>query len=157
MSRNKEKMKLVIQRVQKAKVVVNKKMVGQTGQGMIVFLGVEESDQEEKIEPTVKKLLNLRIFENDKKKFDKSVLEIKGEIMVIPQFTLFADCSKGNRPYFGQAAKGEIAKVFFEKFVAVLKKSGLKVETGVFGAKMEIEAINDGPVTIILSEFPLNR
>jgi len=156
-SRNKEKMKLVIQRVQKAKVVVNKKMVGQTGQGMIVFLGVEESDQEEKIEPTVKKLLNLRIFENDKKKFDKSVLEIKGEIMVIPQFTLFADCSKGNRPYFGQAAKGEIAKVFFEKFVAVLKKSGLKVETGVFGAKMEIEAINDGPVTIILSEFPLNR
>ena len=157
MSRNKEKMKLVIQRVQKAKVVVNKKIVGQTGQGMIVFLGVEESDQEEKIEPTVKKLLNLRIFENDKKKFDKSVLEIKGEIMVIPQFTLFADCSKGNRPYFGQAAKGEIAKVFFEKFVAVLKKSGLKVETGVFGAKMKIEAVNDGPVTIILSEFPLNR
>jgi len=156
-SRNKEKMKLVIQRVQKAKVVVNKKIVGQTGQGMIVFLGVEESDQEEKIEPTVKKLLNLRIFENDKKKFDKSVLEIKGEIMVIPQFTLFADCSKGNRPYFGQAAKGEIAKVFFEKFVAVLKKSGLKVETGVFGAKMKIEAVNDGPVTIMLSEFPLNR
>lgn len=150
-------MKLVIQRVQKAKVVVNKKIVGQTGQGMIVFLGVEERDQEEKIEPTVKKLLNLRIFENDKKKFDKSVLEIKGEIMVIPQFTLFADCSKGNRPYFGQAAKGEIAKVFFEKFVAVLKKSGLKVETGVFGAKMKIEAVNDGPVTIILSEFPLNR
>lgn len=150
-------MKLVIQRVQKAKVVVNKKIVGQTGQGMIVFLGVEESDQEEKIEPTVKKLLNLRIFENDKKKFDKSVLEIKGEIMVIPQFTLFADYSKGNRPYFGQAAKGEIAKVFFEKFVAVLKKSGLKVETGVFGAKMKIEAVNDGPVTILLSEFPLNR
>jgi len=150
-------MKLVIQRVQKAKVVVNKKIVGQTGQGMIVFFGVEERDQEEKIEPTVKKLLNLRIFENDKKKFDKSVLEIKGEIMVIPQFTLFADCSKGNRPYFGQAAKGEIAKVFFEKFVAALKKSGLKVETGVFGEKMKIEAINDGPVTIILSEFPLNR
>jgi D-tyrosyl-tRNA(Tyr) deacylase len=96
------------------------------------------------------KILNLRIFENEQEKFDKSVLEIKGEILVVPQFTLFADCSKGNRPYFGEAAKPEIAKLLFAKFVEELKKSGLKVETGIFGAKMEVELTNDGPVTINL-------
>ncbi|MGB9637198.1 MAG: D-aminoacyl-tRNA deacylase [Microgenomates group bacterium] len=144
-------MRLVIQRVQKTKVVVNKKVVGQTGPGMIVFLGIGEGDGEEEIDRTIKKILNLRIFENNKEKFAQSILEIKGEIMVIPQFTLFADCSKGNRPYFGQAARGEIAKPLFERFVEKLKKSGLKIESGIFGAKMQIEVLNDGPVTIILS------
>jgi len=144
-------MKLVIQRVKKASVNVGGKIVGQIGLGLVVFLGVGVGDSEKEIQPMVKKILKLRIFENENNKFDKSVLDIKGGILVVPQFTLFADCSGGNRPYFGQAAKPEVAKPLFEKFVQELKKSGLKVETGVFQAKMEVDLTNDGPVTIILS------
>lgn len=143
-------MKVFIQRVSGASVKVKNNLIGQIGQGLVVFLGVGVGDSEKEIEPMVKKILNLRIFENENEKFDKSILDIKGKILVVPQFTLFADCSKGNRPYFGEAAKPEIAKPIFEKFVQELKKSGLKVETGIFGAKMEVELINDGPVTIIL-------
>jgi len=142
-------MKLVIQRVKKASVNVEGKIVGQIGQGLVLFLGVGVGDSEKEIEPMVKKILKLRIFENRNNKFDKSVLDIKGEILVVPQFTLFADCSKGNRPYFGQAARPEIAKPLFEKFIQEFKKSGLKTETGIFGAKMEVNLINNGPVTIL--------
>lgn len=145
-------MRIVIQRVKEARVTVGNKIVGQINQGLLVFLGVGEGDTGKKISPLVKKLIGLRIFENEQENFDKSVLDIKGEILVVPQFTLFADCSKGNRPYFGEAAKPEIAKPLLEKFVEELKKSGLKVETGVFGAKMEVELINNGPVTINLEE-----
>lgn len=144
-------MRLVIQRVNKARALVKNEIIGQIDQGLVVFLGVGEGDKEKDAEFLIHKIINLRIFENEKSKFDKSILDIKGEILVIPQFTLFADCSKGNRPYFGEAAKPEIAKPLFEKFVAELKKSGLKVEKGEFGAKMEVELVNDGPVTIILN------
>ena len=143
-------MKLVIQRVKKAQVTVTNKIVGKIGLGLLVFVGIGKSDAKKETAGASNKLLNLRIFENSDNKFDKSVLDINGGILVVPQFTLFADCSKGNRPFFGQAARPEIAKSLFEKFVEELKKSGLKVESGVFGAKMEIEAVNDGPVTIIL-------
>lgn len=143
-------MRVVVQRVKKASVKVDTKIVGQITNGLLLFLGIGEGDNGEKVKVLVKKIVNLRIFENENEKFDKSILDIKGEILVIPQFTLFADCSKGNRPYFGEAAKPEIAKPLFEKFIAGLKKSGLKVEKGEFGAKMEVELINDGPVTIIL-------
>lgn len=143
-------MKLVLQRVKKASVAVERKAVGQIDQGLLVFAGIGEGDTRKKIPALVKKLLNLRIFTNKDDKFDQSVKDINGGILIIPQFTLFADCSKGNRPYFGNAARPEIAQPLFEIFVHELKKSGLKVESGVFGAKMEIEATNDGPVTIIL-------
>lgn len=143
-------MKLVIQRVLKASVKINNKITSQIGRGLVVFLGIKEGDSEKDIQFLVKKLPEMRIFGNKNNKFDLSLLDIKGEILVIPQFTLFADCSKGNRPYFGEAARPEIAKPLFEKFVNELKKSGLKVEKGEFGAKMEIEAVNDGPVTIIV-------
>lgn len=143
-------MKLVIQRVKRAEVVVGNKIVGYIGQGLLVLVGVAENDKQKKGERLAEKILKMRIFENEDKKFDKSILDIQGEILVIPQFTLFADSSAGNRPYFGTAAKPEIAKPLFEKFVDELKKSGLRVETGVFGAKMEVELTNDGPVTIIL-------
>ena len=143
-------MKVIIQRVSTASVRVDEKTIGQINQGLLVFLGVGGADTEKEIKPMAKKVLNLRIFENDKSKFDKSLLGIKGEILVIPQFTLFADCRKGNRPYFGEAARPEIAKPLFAKVVKELEKSGLKVEKGQFGAKMEIAAVNDGPVTILL-------
>jgi len=157
-------MKLVIQRVKEAKVTVEGKIVGQIDQGLLLFVGLGETDKEAQGNILAGKVLKLRIFDpsfasptgeasgGKKEKFDKSILDIKGEILVIPQFTLFADCSKGNRPYFGSAARPEIAQSLFEKFVEELKKSGLKVESGVFGAKMEVASINDGPVTIILED-----
>lgn len=148
-------MKVVIHRVAVASVKVKKKTVGQIDQGLVLFLGVGERDekiknQNEKIKKFAEKILKMRIFEDQGNKFDKSLRQVGGEVLVIPQFTLFADCSKGNRPYFGTAARPEIAKPLFGRFVKALKKSGLKVESGVFGAKMEVELVNDGPVTIVL-------
>lgn len=143
-------MRLVIQRVKKAKVSIANKIIGRIGKGVVVFLAVKVSDGEEGIGKLAEKILKMRIFENNEEKFDKSILGIKGEILVIPQFTLYADCSGGNRPFFGQSARPEIAEPLFEKFVAELKKSGLRVEKGRFGAKMEVELVNSGPVTIIL-------
>jgi len=148
-------MRAVIQRIKKASVKVGDKIVGQIGAGLVLLLGVGETDEKIKdekikIKNFAEKILNLRIFGDKEDKMNLSVLDVKGEILVIPQFTLYADCSKGNRPYFGQAAKPEIAKPFFQKFVEELKKSNLRVESGIFGAKMEVELINDGPVTLIL-------
>jgi len=148
-------MRAVIQRVKEARVKVGEKTVGQIEAGLLVLLGVGETDEKIKdeklkIENFARKILDLRIFSDKQGKMNLSVLDVKGEILVVPQFTLYADCSKGNRPYFGQAAKPEIAKPFFQKFVEELKKSNLRVESGIFGAKMEVELINDGPVTLIL-------
>lgn len=143
-------MRVVIQRVNKAAVKVERKIIGQIGKGLVILLAVKTGDGEEEIGKMADKILKMRIFENAKEKFDKSILDIKGKILVIPQFTLYADCSSGNRPFFGQSARPEVAEPLFEKFVTELKKSGLKVEKGRFGAKMEIELINDGPVIIIL-------
>jgi len=144
-------MRAVIQRVKKASVKVDNKIVGQIGNGLLLFIGVgpfnKARGEEKKL---ASKILNLRIFGDKNDKMNLSLLDIKGEILVIPQFTLFADCSKGNRPYFGEAAKPEIAQPLFKKFIVELKKAGLKVEKGEFGAKMEVELVNDGPVTIIL-------
>jgi len=148
-------MRAVIQRVKEARVKVGEKTVGQIEAGLLVLLGVGETDEKIKdeklkIENFARKILDLRIFSDKQGKMNLSVLDVKGEILVIPQFTLYADCSKGNRPYFGEAAKPEIAKPIFEEFVEELRKSGLKLEKGLFGAKMEAELVNDGPVTIIL-------
>lgn len=144
------KMRAVIQRVNQASVKVKNKAVGQIGPGLMVLLGVGEGDGEKEAQILVDKITNMRIFENEKSHFDKSLLEVEGEMLVVPQFTLYADTSKGRRPYFGQAAKPGIAKKLFEKFVEILKEKGIRVEKGRFGAKMEVELTNDGPVTIIL-------
>jgi D-tyrosyl-tRNA(Tyr) deacylase len=143
-------MKVVIQRVSRAWVKIEHKIRAKIGPGLLILIGVGEKDNKENIKEIAGKILKLRIFENGQEKFDKSVLNIKGEILVVPQFTLFADCSKGNRPYFGSAARPGIAKPLYEKFIEELRKSGLRVESGVFGAKMEVELINNGPVTIIV-------
>ena len=148
-------MRVVIQRVKKASVKVDNKVIGKIGQGLVILLGVGKGDENIKyqisnIKKLTEKIVNLRIFENKGSHFDKSLLDVRGEVLVVPQFTLYADTSKGRRPYFGQAAKPGIAKKLFEKFVEILKEKGVKVEKGLFGAKMEVELVNDGPVTIIL-------
>ena len=144
-------MRVVVQRVKKASVKVDNKIVGQIANGLLLFLGVGPFDKAQgEVKKLASKILNLRIFGDKNDKMNLSLLDIKGEILVIPQFTLFADCSKGNRPCFGKAAKPEISQPLFKKFIVELKKAGLKVEKGEFGAKMEVELVNDGPVTIIL-------
>lgn len=142
-------MKVVLQRVSQAKVKVNKKIVGEIRLGLLLLVGVGEKDKEN-IAAIADKILKLRIFSDQNDKMNLSVLDIRGEILAVPQFTLLADIKQGNRPFFGTAAPPEIAAPIFDQLITELKKSNLKVESGVFGAKMEIELVNDGPVTIIL-------
>ncbi|HNP89441.1 MAG: D-tyrosyl-tRNA(Tyr) deacylase [Microgenomates group bacterium ADurb.Bin219] len=142
-------MKIVIQRVKKASIKVDNKTVGQIEQGLLLLVGIEDKDRD-RVENISEKILKLRIFGDGNDKMNLSIQDVRGEILAVSQFTLLADCSGGNRPSFVKAAPPETAKPLFEKFVNELKKSGLKVETGLFGAKMEVELVNDGPVTIIL-------
>ncbi len=143
-------MKLVIQRVLNANVTIENNLHSSIKKGLLVLFGVEKDDSEEMLEYFAQKLLKLRIFEDEQGKMNKSVLDISGEILVVSQFTLCADCKKGTRPSFDNAKEPKIAKEYYEKFVEILKKSALNVKTGIFGAHMKIELINNGPVTIIL-------
>lgn len=143
-------MKLVIQRVSKADVTVNKEVVGKINKGFLVLLGVSNEDTKENADYLVKKLCNLRVFEDENKKMNLSLKDIGGEILIISQFTLFADCNKGNRPSFANAGNPELAKQLYEYFIQECKKLGFKVENGIFGAHMEVSLVNDGPVTILL-------
>lgn len=145
-------MKLVIQRVSKAHVTVNEKIVGKINKGFLVLLGVSNEDTKENADYLVKKLCNLRVFEDENEKMNLSLKDVKGEILIISQFTLFADCNKGNRPSFANAGNPELAKQLYEYFIQECKKIGLKVENGIFGAHMEVSLINDGPVTILLEK-----
>ncbi len=143
-------MKLVIQRVDKASVTIENKLYSSIDKGLLVLFGVEKDDSEDMLEYFAQKILKLRIFEDEQGKMNKSVLDISGEILAVSQFTLCADCKKGTRPSFDNAKEPRIAKEYYEKFVEILKKSGINIKTGVFGAHMQIELINNGPVTIIL-------
>ena len=144
-------MKAVVQRVSRACVKVEGETVGEINNGLLLLIGFGKDDKEESFKPLIQKIINLRIFSNDKGRFDFSVLDIKGEILAVPQFTLFADCTKGRRPEFFEAMQPDTAKIYFDKFCRELRQlSGLKVESGIFGADMKVTLTNDGPVTILL-------
>ena len=143
-------MRAVCQRLREGRVRVAGKAVGEVGNGLCVLLGVARGDGEEDAVRLAGKVARLRIFSDDDGKFDRSVLDVAGAVLVVPQFTLIADTAKGNRPSFGEAAPPEVAGPVYERFCAELRALGVPVETGVFGAKMELELVNDGPVTIVL-------
>lgn len=145
-------MKLIIQRVKEAKVEVNNKTVGQIEKGFLVLLGVTHEDTKQVADYLVKKLCNLRIFTDENEKMNLSIQEIKGKLLIVSQFTLYADCSQGNRPSFTNAAKPEIANELYEYFIEQCKKNDIIVEHGKFGADMQVSLINDGPVTIVLEK-----
>ena len=143
-------MRAVVQRVTHASVTVEGEVVGAIGPGLLVLLGVATDDTAEEADRLAGKVARLRILESADGKLDLSVLDTGGEILVVSQFTLLADASKGNRPGFSDAARPEVAKPLVERFCAALSGQGVPVATGVFGARMSVELINDGPVTIIL-------
>ena len=143
-------MKLLIQRVKKASVTVDEKIVGKIDKGLLVFLGVTHDDNEEKVDYLVKKICNLRIFEDENEKMNLSVKDVNGSLLIVSQFTLYADTSSGNRPSFTNAAKPEFADKLYKSFKQKCKNCGLEVQSGIFGANMQVELNNDGPVTIVM-------
>ena len=143
-------MRIVIQRVSQAKVTVEGKEVGAIGPGLCLFLGVAKGDTEEDSTYLVQKSVELRIFEDDEGKFNRTLLDMGGEILVVSQFTLYGDCTKGRRPSFSHAASPEVAEGLYQQFVQKLREKGLKVATGQFQAKMEVSLVNSGPVTFII-------
>lgn len=143
-------MRLIISRVSRASVKANGGTVGEIAKGLFVLLGVKKGDTEKNAEELAEKLAKLRVMADKEDKMNLSVKDIAGEILVVSQFTLYADTSGGNRPSFIQAAEPETARRIYEKFVMKLREKGIKVETGSFGDYMEIEALLDGPVTILL-------
>jgi D-tyrosyl-tRNA(Tyr) deacylase len=144
-------MRAVVQRVSRARVVVEGQTVGSIGAGLCVLLGVAAGDTAADAERLAAKIARLRIFENEAGKFDRSLLDTAGEVLVVSQFTLIADTAKGNRPSFGDAAPPDAAKPIYQAFCEALVALGPRVARGVFGARMQLELVNDGPVTIVLS------
>ena len=145
-------MKVLLQRVSEASVSVSGKSIGQIRQGLLLFVGFGQGDDESKLQPMAEKILNLRVFADEKSKFNMSLLDIKGEVLVISQFTLYADTNKGRRPDFAQALEPTKAKELCDQFIEVLKKSGLRIQCGEFGASMLVALQNEGPVTIMLEK-----
>lgn len=144
-------MKIVIQKVDNASVSIDNNVVGKIGKGFVVLLGIKNTDTYKDVDYLVKKLINLRVFMDNKDKMNLSLLDVKGELLIISQFTLYGECKKsGNRPSFTEAAKPNIAIPLYEYFINECKKAIPIVQTGIFGAHMQVDLINDGPVTIII-------
>jgi len=143
-------MKALVQRVSRASVSVNDRMLGKIGPGLVVFLGVAQGDSKEDASYLANKVVNLRIFADDSSKFSLSALDTRGDILIVSQFTLLADTRKGRRPDFTAAARPDLAKELYGVFVEQVRATGLKVETGLFQEHMLVEIHNDGPVTILL-------
>ncbi|WP_407403723.1 D-aminoacyl-tRNA deacylase [Chryseobacterium sp.] len=146
-------MKTVVQRVSQANVGVDGNTVGAIDKGFMLLVGIDENDEKSDADWLVQKILNLRVFADENEKLNHSILDIKGEILCISQFTLIADYKKGNRPSFIKAAKPNKAIPLFEYFKEQLAKSELKIESGIFGADMKVSLTNDGPVTIVLDSI----
>jgi D-tyrosyl-tRNA(Tyr) deacylase len=143
-------MKIVIQRTKEASVSIEGMIMGEITHGLVLLVGIEEEDQQEDIDYLVRKISNMRIFEDSQGKMNLSIEDVGGEILSISQFTLYADTKKGNRPSFTKAAKPKTAIPIYDAFNAQLKATGLTVQTGIFGADMQVSLLNDGPVTIII-------
>jgi|SRR5690554_423874 len=145
-------MKIVVQRVKKAKVIIDNKLHSEINEGLLLYLGIGTNDTKEDVLKYANKVKNLRIFEDNEGKMNLNIKKIEGEFLVVSQFTLYANSKRGNRPSFIEAARPELAIPLYELFVEELKKE-FSVKTGIFGADMKIESINDGPVTIILEDL----
>ena len=143
-------MRAVVQRVTYSSVEVNGEIVWEINNGFNVLLGISKDDTEEDMKYIKEKIINLRVFSDENDKMNLSLLDIKGELLLISQFTLYGDARKGRRPNFMNALGGEEAKRFYDKFIEMMKETGLKIETGIFGADMKVDIKNDGPVTIIV-------
>ena len=143
-------MRAVVQRVKEASVTVDGRVVGQIGRGLMVLLGIGKGDTTKEIDWMIEKIVNLRIFERVEGKFDESLLDVGGELLLVSQFTLYGDCSKGRRPSFSNAMGADRARSLFEEFVKRAKERVKNVESGVFQAMMDVSLINEGPVTIIV-------
>lgn len=145
-------MKLVVQRVKQAKVEVDNKVVGSIDKGFMVLLGITHTDTKEISDYLVKKLCNLRVFEDENEKMNLSLKDVGGKLLIVSQFTLYADCSGGNRPSFVNAAKPDFANELYKYFCEKCQQNDIPVERGIFGADMQVSLVNDGPVTIILEK-----
>lgn len=143
-------MKAVVQKVSQASVTTEGQLKAQIGKGLLILVGIGQKDQDEDASYLANKIITLRIFEDHEGKLNKSSKEVKGDILAVPNFTLYGDCSKGRRPSFAKAASPEEATYLFNGFVHQLKQSGLRVETGDFGKYMAVKLTNDGPVTLVL-------
>jgi D-tyrosyl-tRNA(Tyr) deacylase len=143
-------MRAVVQRVSRARVTVSEEVVGEIGPGLLILLGIARSDTPEQAEWLADKVLSLRIFEDEEGKMNRGLVEIRGEVLVVSQFTLYGDCRKGRRPSFVDAAPPELAIPLYERFIEAARAQGIKTAMGRFGAMMDVELVNDGPVTLIV-------
>ena len=143
-------MRVVVQRVKHASVTINGTVNGKIHNGFLVLLGIQSTDSEQDVDYLVKKVTNLRIFSDENDKMNLSLKDVNGELLIVSQFTLYANCKEGNRPSFVEAAKPDVAIPLYEYFVSECKKIIPVVETGIFGADMKVDLLNDGPVTIIM-------
>jgi len=144
-------MRILIQRVKKASVTIDNKLYSEIGKGILALVGIEKGDTEEQVQKAAGKIVNLRIFPDENNKMNRSLANINGEMLIVSQFTLCGDCKKGTRPSFDNSAPPDIANDLYEKFISEVNSYNIKTGTGQFGAMMDVELINDGPVTFMIN------